>query len=318
MGDKGIQKKSAVKKLTSNRQFGIVLVLAVMVIFLSIVSSVFLTPGNLLSVLNQASVKGVVAVGMTFIIIMGGIDLSVGSILSLSAMFTADILMKQGIGALPTALLAALAVGLLCGFVNGFLIAQFDLQPFLVTMGTMNVFRGLDYLYSGAISIRGLPKEWIAFWNSSVPWAAVIFCVIILIMLFVIKNTRYSRYVYAIGGNEDATMLSGINTRKIKIITYMINGLLCALAGILYVGRMASAEANAGMGYELDAIAAAAIGGASLAGGRGSMIGTLLGTIILAVLANGLTLLSVQSFYQVIMTGAIIIIAILVDKFTNQ
>lgn len=312
------QKKVTIKNLTSNRQFGIILVLAAMVIFLSFTSEVFFTPGNLLSILNQASVKGTIAVGMTFVIIMGGIDLSVGSILSLSAMFTADILMKNGIHALPLALLASLGTGLACGFVNGFLIAQFDLQPFLVTMGTMNIFRGLDYLYSGAVSIRGLPKEWISYWNSVVPWAAIIFGVVVAIMIFIIKKTKYSRYVYAIGGNEDATRLSGVHTRRIKILTYMLSGLLCAVAGLLYVGRMASAEANAGMGYELDAIAAAAIGGASLAGGRGSLVGTLLGAIILTVLANGLTLLNVQSFYQVIMTGAIIIIAILVDKLTNK
>lgn len=318
MGHTSAQKKVTIKNLTSNRQFGIILVLAAMVIFLSFTSEVFFTPGNLLSILNQASVKGTIAVGMTFVIIMGGIDLSVGSILSLSAMFTADILMKNGIHALPLALLASLGTGLACGFVNGFLIAQFDLQPFLVTMGTMNIFRGLDYLYSGAVSIRGLPKEWISYWNSAVPWAAIIFGAVVAVMIFLIKKTKYSRYVYAIGGNEDATRLSGVYTRKIKILTYMLNGLLCAIAGLLYVGRMASAEANAGMGYELDAIAAAAIGGASLAGGRGSLIGTLLGAIILTVLANGLTLLNVQSFYQVIMTGAIIIIAILVDKFTNK
>lgn len=318
MGHTSAQKKVTIKNLTSNRQFGIILVLAAMVIFLSFTSEVFFTPGNLLSILNQASVKGTIAVGMTFVIIMGGIDLSVGSILSLSAMFTADILMKNGIHALPLALLASLGTGLACGFVNGFLIAQFDLQPFLVTMGTMNIFRGLDYLYSGAVSIRGLPKEWISYWNSAVPWAAIIFGAVVAIMIFIIKKTKYSRYVYAIGGNEDATRLSGVHTRKIKILTYMLSGLLCAIAGLLYVGRMASAEANAGMGYELDAIAAAAIGGASLAGGRGSLVGTLLGAIILTVLANGLTLLNVQSFYQVIMTGAIIIIAILVDKFTNK
>lgn len=306
------------KRITSSRQFGIIVVLFIMGLFLTLMSDVFLTGANILSIFNQASVKGVIAVGMTFVIIMGCIDLSVGSVLSLCAMFTADILVKNGIEALPIALAVAILVGIGCGALNGWLIAQFDLAPFLVTMGTMNIFRGLNYVYSGAISIRGLPKEWIGFWNSSFPFAVIVFAAVILIMLLVMKNTKYARYVYAVGGNETATKLSGVNTKRIKIMTYILSGLMCAIAGVLYVGRMASAEANAGLGYELDAIAAAAIGGASLSGGRGSLVGTFLGSIILAILANGLTLLSVPAFYQVILTGTIIIIAILVDKVTSK
>jgi len=318
METENVKARMILKKITSNRLFGVVMVLFAMCLFLTITSEHFLTGKNLLSILNQASVKGVVAIGMTFVIIMGGIDLSVGAIMSLSAMFTADILVKYGMDSLFLALIVSICVGLLCGLTNGILISHFNLAPFLVTMGTMNIYRGIDYIYSGAISIRGLPKEWINFWNSNVPYAVIIFAAVLLIMLFVIKKTRFSRYVYAIGGNETATMLSGVNTKKIKIQTYMIVGMMAAIAGVLYVGRMSSAEANAGTGYELDAIAAAAIGGASLAGGKGSLIGTLLGSILLAVLANGLTLLSVKAFYQVVLTGVIIIIAILIDKITKK
>jgi len=314
-----LRKKNVWRKFTSNRQFGIFLVLVIMMVFLTIASDKFFTADNLLSVLNQASMKGVLAIGMTFVIIMGGIDLSVGSILSLSAMFTADILVKYGLEALPLAIIAAVITGIVCGLVNGFLIAQFNLAPFLVTMATMNIYRGIDYVYSGAISIRGLPSEWIEFWSTSViPVAVVIFAIVVVVSYIIVKYTKYGRYVYAVGGNEEATKLSGVSTKGVKITTYMLMGIMCAIGGLIYVGRMSSAEATAGTGYEMDAIAAAAIGGASLAGGRGSMVGTVLGSIILALLMNGLTLLNVQAFYQIIMTGAVIIIAILIDKLTNK
>ena len=162
------------KKITSNRLFGITLVLILFIILLTILSPNFFTAANWYSVLSQAALKGVLAIGMTYIIVMGSIDLSVGSIVSLCAMFTADILVKNGIGALPFALLTALVCGIVCGFINGFLIAQFDLPPFLVTMGTMNIFRGLDYIYSNAVSIRGLPQEWIDFWNGDIPVAIIL------------------------------------------------------------------------------------------------------------------------------------------------
>jgi len=312
------QRKSLGKRITSNRLFGISLVLIIFIIFLTIASETFFTPANWYSVLSSASLKGVLAVGMTFVIIMGAIDLSVGSIVSLCAMFTADILVNHGIEALPWAILAAFACGIACGFVNGVLIAQFDLPPFLVTMGTMNIYRGLDYIYSNAVSIRGLPKEWISTWNSGIPIAIILLIVVSVILFLVMRLTKYGRYVFAVGGNETATKLSGINTKRVKIGTFTLMGITAAVCGIIYVGRMASAEANAGTGYELDAIAAAAIGGTSMAGGRGSIIGTLIGAVIMALLANGLTLLSVQAFYQTVLTGAIVIVAIVIDKFATK
>lgn len=307
-----------VKRMMGNRLAGIILVLLAMVVFLSVTSSKFLTASNLVSILNQSSMMGILAIGMTFIIVSGGMDLSVGSITSLSAMFVADILIKRGISSLPLALFMALLSGLLCGLLNGLLIAYLELPPFLVTMGTMSVFRGLDYLYTGAVTLRGLPKAWVNFWHGSVPWPTVILLVLAVVCFLVIRYAKYGRYVFAIGGNETASALSGINTRKYKVITYMVMGLCCVFCGIVYVGRMSSAEAQAGSGYELDAIAAAAIGGASLSGGKGSIAGAVIGAVILSVLSNGLTLLRVQSFYQTITTGAIIILAIVIDRFANR
>lgn len=312
------EKLSLRKKITSNRLFGITLVLILFIIFLTIMSPNFFTAANWYSVLSQAALKGVLAVGMTFIIVMGGIDLSVGSIVSLCAMFTADIMVKGGIGVWPLAILAALVCGIVCGLINGFLISQFDLQPFLVTMGTMNIFRGLDYIYSNAVSIRGLPQEWLNLWNSEIPVAIIILVVVAAAAFLIMRMTRFGRYIFAVGGNETATQLSGVNTKKVKITSYAFVGLTSAICGIIYVGRMASAEANAGTGYELDAIAAVAIGGASMAGGRGGIVGTLIGAIIMALLANGLTLLRVQAFYQTVLTGVIIIVAVIIDKFATK
>lgn len=311
-------KKIVLKNITSSRQLGILIVLVAMMVVLTISSENFLTFNNLLNVLQQAALKGVLAIGMTFVIIMGGIDLSVGSMASLSAMFAADIMVKGGAESIPFAIAAAVISGLLCGLFNGFLIATFKVQPFLITMGTLNLYRGIDYIYSNALSIRGMPQEWLQAWNGDVPVPLLILVIFAVIAFLVIRYTKFGRYIFAIGGNETATELSGINVKRIKISTYTLSGLAAAICGIIYVGRLASAEANAGTGYELDAIAAAAIGGASLAGGRGSIAGTMIGAVILAMLANGLTLLNIKAFYQVALTGVIIIVAVLIDKFSNK
>jgi len=229
-------------------------------------------------------------------------------------------MVNHGASSIPVAILACFVTGLVCGFINGILISTFDLQPFLVTMGTMQLYRGIDYIYSGALSIRGLPQEFIDGMNSTnstIPVPVIFLIIIAVFIVFVMKKTRFGRYVFAIGGNEEATRLSGIPVKKYKVSIYIIMGLLASLCGLIYLGRLSAADANAGSGYELDAIAAAAIGGASLSGGKGSIGGTIMGALMLAMLANGLTLLKVQAFYQVAATGLIIIIAVLIDKFSN-
>jgi ribose transport system permease protein len=185
-------------------------------------------------------------------------------------------------------------------------------------MGTMNIYRGIGYVYSNATTIRGMPKAWQAPWTAALPMAVIILVIVSAIVLLIIRFTKYGRYIFAIGGNETASKLSGIDTIKVKITTYALLGLACGICGLIYLGRMSSSEANAGMGFELDAIASAAIGGASLSGGKGSVLGALLGAFILSMLMNGLTLLSVQAYYQTISTGIIIIISIIIDKYATK
>lgn len=307
-----------VKKVFSNRLAGIIGVLILMMVFLTVASDRFLTANNLLSIMNQASMKGILAIGMTFVIVAAGIDLSVGASMSLCAMFLADILLKKGYGNLWMAIGACFICGTICGLINGILAAYVKLPEFLLTMGTMSLFRGFDYVYTQCVTIRGFDERWINFWNSGIPWPAIFMVLLAVIAWLIIRYTRFGRYIFAVGGNETASRLSGIDTRRIKCGSYVVMGLCCAICAIVYVGRMSSAEASAGDGFELTAIAAAAIGGASLSGGRGSIIGAIVGALILSVLSNGLTLLRVSSFYQTMMTGVIIIVAILIDRFTNH
>lgn len=311
-------KQSKLKIILNNRLTGIILVLIGMIIVLAVASPAFMTSSNWLSILNQASLKGILAIGMTFVIVGSGIDLSVGALMSVCAMFLADILLKGGMQHLWLAILVCLVSGIVCGFINGFLTAYVGLPEFLLTMGTMSIFRGFDYVYTDCQTIRGLDQKWINFWDSGIPWPAIIMIALAAAAYLVIKFTRYGRYVFAVGGNETASRLSGINTKFIKCMNYVLMGLICGICAIVYVGRMSSAEAGAGDGFELTAIAAAAIGGASLSGGRGSIVGAVIGALILSVLSNGLTLLRVSSYYQTIYTGVIIVVAILIDRFSNK
>ena len=310
---------SLVKGITSSRNFGIILVLILMMGALTILSPVFLTVSNLMFVLQQASMFGILACGMTLVIIMGDIDLSVGAILSLSAMFAAELFVAMGVSGILPGIALAVVVGAFCGLLNGILVAQFKLAPFLVTMGMMSIVRGFNGVWTRGMGIRGFPSEWISAWTTgTIPLPIVIFAAVILVVSLIVKYTKYGRYIFAIGGNEQATELSGINIKKVRIITYVIMGVLCSVAAVIYLGRMNSAEATAGIGFEFQAIAAAAIGGASLAGGRGSISGSVLGSLIIAVLANGMTLLGVMAFYQTILTGFIIIVAIMIDKYSTS
>lgn len=309
---------SGIKKILNNRLTGIVLVLICMVIVLAVASENFMTTNNWLSIMNQTSLNGILAIGMTFVIVGSGIDLSVGASMSVCAMFLADFMLRFGFRHLWLAIIMCFVAGTVCGLINGFLAAYLQLPEFLLTMGTMSIFRGFDYVYTNCQTIRGLDERWINFWNSGIPWPAIFMIILAVIASLVIKFTRYGRYVFAVGGNENASRLSGINTKKIKCMNYVVMGLCCALCAIVYVGRMSSAEAGAGDGFELTAIAAAAIGGASLAGGRGSIVGAIIGALILSVLSNGLTLLRVSSYYQTIFTGVIIVVAILIDRLTQK
>src|SRR6267143_1122727 len=274
------------------RQLGTLSGLLGLVVVLWALTPHFLTISNLLNIAEQATIIAIVAVGMTFVIITGGIDLSVGSVLAFAGVVMASA--HHGGVPLPLALLVGLGVGLLCGLVNGLLITIGRLPPFIATLGMMSVARGAALMFTEGRPISGFPESFRSLATGEVlriPTPVIIMIVVYVIAHFVLRRTKLGRYTYAIGGNEEAALLSGINVRVYKSMVYGIAGML----------------------YELDAIAATVIGGTSLLGGEGTVVGTLIGALIMAVLRNGLNLLSVSSFFQQVVIGSVIILAVLID-----
>jgi ribose transport system permease protein len=279
----------------------------------------FLSSGNLFNVVRAISEKGIIAVGMTFVILIGGIDLSVGAVLGLTAVGSADLLVNHDWGVVP-AVLVVLLVGLVFGLLQGFASTAFRIQAFIVTLAGLQIARGLARIWSGgqgiAISYGTDPGEAPeAFsllgertFNGLVPIPALFFVVIAVLATLFLRSSAFSRHVYAIGGNEKAARLSGIPVAKVKIIVFGIAGLLTALAGIIHAGQLNQGSPNDGLGYELDAIAAVVIGGTSLMGGRGSVGGTVAGTLLIGVLNNILSLNGVNSDIQLLITGFVIVV----------
>jgi ribose transport system permease protein len=297
------------------RDAGTLLGLILISIVFAFQSDVFLTQPNLINILQQSSINACIALGMTLVIISGGIDLSVGPVAALSAVLGAAMLVA-GVP-IPLAIAGALAAGVTCGFVNGALIAWGGLQPFIVTLGGLSLYRALALIYTGGQPIFGLPDAFRALTNGSiagVPNPVIIVAVLALAAWVILNKTPLGEYFMAIGGNPEAARIAGVPVIMTKLAAYMISGLMAAVAAMILIGRLGAAEPTLGTLWELDAIAAAAIGGASLMGGRGSIVGTLIGCIILGTLRNGLTLLNVQAFYQLLATGIIIIVAMLIDK----
>jgi ribose transport system permease protein len=274
----------------------------------------FLTVSNLLNVAEQAAIIAIVAVGMTFVIITGGIDLSVGSVLAFAGVVMASVLHREV--PLPAALAVALGTGLCCGLVNGALITVGRLPPFIATLGMMSVARGTALMFTEGRPVSGFSGGFRSLATGEllgVPVSVVIMVGVYVVAHFVLTRTKLGRYTYAIGGNEEAALLSGVNVRLYKAAVYGISGMLSGLAAVLLTARLNSAQPTAGTMYELDAIAATVIGGSSLLGGEGSMTGTLVGALIMGVLRNGLNLLNVSSFLQQVVIGVVIIGAVLVD-----
>jgi len=300
------------------RDAGTLIGLLIIVVTFSFLSPVFFTLPNLLNILQQSSINALIALGMTLVIISGGIDLSVGPSAALSAVLGAT-LMVSGVP-VPLAILATLGVGALCGLFSGTLIAYAGLQPFIVTLGGLSLFRAIALIYTGGNPIFGIPSSFRSLVNSTlfgVPMPIVVVAVIALLLWTVMNKTPLGEYILAIGGNEEAARVAGVPVKRTKVTVYIFSGLLASLASLILIGRLGAAEPTIGNLWELDAIAAAAIGGASLMGGKGSIFGTLIGVIILGALRNGLTLLNIQAFYQLLATGLIIIIAMLIDRATR-
>ncbi|MED1787166.1 ribose ABC transporter permease [Brevibacillus laterosporus] len=294
---------------------GPLLGLFLLVIILSIVSSDFLTVSNIFNVLRQVSINALIAFGMTFVILTGGIDLSVGSTLALSSALSAGMMASGGDPFLS--IVVGLLAGLVMGAFNGILVAKGNVAPFIATLATMTVFRGLTLVYTEGKPITGLPDSFGMVGKSfflQIPMPVIWMLLSFIALYFILKHTTFGRHVYALGSNEEATRLSGVSTTKVKIWVYSISGLFASLAGIILTSRLNSAQPTAGTSYELDAIAAVVLGGTSLSGGKGWIVGTLIGAMIIGVLNNGLNLLNVSSFYQLVAKGAVILIAVLLDR----
>lgn len=296
------------------RQFGTLIGLLALMLVLWILTPYFFTVPNLLNVAQQTSINAIIAVGMTFVIITAGIDLSVGSIVAFSGVVLASVL-RAGLP-VPLALVVGLGVGLLSGLVNGLLITYGRLPPFISTLGMMSVARGGALLYSQGRPISGFSESFRLLATGEtfhIPNPVIIMVLVYVTAHFVLTRTKLGRYTYAIGGNEEAASLSGVNVRFYKAMVYGLSGLLSGLGAIILTARLNSAQPIAGIMYELDAIAATVIGGTSLMGGEGRVIGTLIGAFIMGVLRNGLNLLGISSFVQQTVIGSVIILAVLID-----
>ena len=306
-------------RLSRTRQFGTGLGLVALSGVLWALTPHFLTVPNLLNIAQQTSINAIVAVSMTYVIISGGIDLSVGSIVALSGVVLGAAL--QDGQALPLALALALATGVACGLLNGALISLGGLPPFIVTLGMMSIARGAALVFTEGRPVSGFGPGLRALATGhvgGVPAPIVATIVVYLIAHAVLTRTTFGRYLYAIGGNEEATRLSGVPVRLHKTMIYAVSGLVSAVAAVILTARLNSAQPIAGMMYELDAIAATVIGGTSLMGGEGTLAGTLVGALIMGVLRNGLNLLGVSSFLQQIVIGAVIIGAVLIDTVLTR
>ncbi len=295
-------------------EYFIFVIFIALVVVLACLKPSFIQPGNLVNILKQASINGILAFGMMFVIIAGGFDMSVGSTVAFTGVLAA--MLGQGQYPLIVPLLVAMLAGLAVGVVNGVGVAVGDLPPFIMTLGTMTAVRGLALLISNGKPVIGISAEYKAVAASSVlgvPMLAVFLVVIIIICSFVLAKTVYGRRVYACGGNLLAARVSGINTTKIRISTFAIAGLLAGLSGFLMTSRVTIGQPNAAESYEMDAITACVVGGVSMSGGVGKSWGVVVGCLLITVIANGLDIMGVSSHWQKIVKGAIIVLAVLLD-----
>ncbi len=291
--------------------------LIILVIILTILNPSFISVSNLLNVLRQVSISALIAFGMTFVILTGGIDLSVGSTLGLTGAVVATLLAS---GTDPLlAMFAAAILGLILGAVNGMIITKGKVAPFIATLATMTIYRGLTLVYTDGRPVSGLGDS-LSFqlfgkgYFFGIPVPVVTMIISFAILYFILHKTTFGRRVYAVGGNEEASKLSGINPDRIKIAVYAITGLLASISALIITSRLNSAQPTAGESYELDAIAAVVLGGTSLTGGKGWIFGTLVGALIIGVLNNGMTLIGVSSFFQQVVKGIVILLAVLMDR----
>lgn len=297
-------------------------VLIALCLLLSALSPAFRDPQNLINVLQQVTVNAILALGMTMVIFTGGIDLSVGSVVAFSGIVMGILIVDMGVNPWLAAIVGIL-LGAVCGTINGVLISKFRLQPMIATLGMMSIARGAALTLAGGRTISGYPPEFTWLGNGTIPGTTIPVQILFMLLLYLcayyfMRYRRFGRALYSIGGNEEATRLSGINVFKFKTLSYTVAGALAGVASVVLVAKLNSAQSIAGQDYELDAIASAVIGGASLLGGVGSIWGSLMGALIIGVIRNGLNLLNVSSYLQKLIIGVIILVAVLVDAFRNR
>lgn len=310
----------AIKKILSTKQVGLVIFLLLMWLLMSRISPFFFTRSNLFLIFDQASTVAIAGIGMTFVIISGGVDLSVGGIAALSGMIAGVCIMRLQLNSFLS-ITIGLTVGILIGFVNGILISKFKLQPMISTLGTLSIARGLTLISTSGRPIFVLDPVLNYIGNGKIlgiPVAVIIAVVVFVVAHLVLNYTEFGRYVYAIGGNEEATRLSGIKVDQHKIFIYMISGFCASMVGIILVGLLGASEPTVGQGLELDSIAVTAIGGTNLMGGIGGVIGTVIGSILIGTIKNSLTIMNIVSYYQQVIIGIVIIIAVLLEYFRGR
>ncbi len=317
--DVAAKKRPQLNLLEIYEKYGLIVILVALGALFTFLNPNFLSLYNLQNIFKQSSINGLIAFGMTFVILLGCIDLSVGSILALIGFLTGVMVVDFQLP-IAIAMPLGLALGTLLGAINGLLVARVKLQPFIATLITMTVYRGITLILSDGLPVRniGEASEFISWMNRGsiggiLPVSMVVFLAVLAVLWVLLNKTVFGRRLYATGGNEEAARLSTVETGKIKILGYMLCGLLSSLAAMVYISRYNSIYPNAGVGIELDAIAAVVIGGTSMTGGRGRIMGTFIGVLIIGVLNNGLNLLGVSSFYQEVIKGLVILFAVVVD-----
>lgn len=313
-----MENKKSVKEVLNS--LTLVLIILGLGVILSIASPNFLKTTNILNILRQVSINGILAIGMSLVCLTGGIDLSVGSIVAFSGILTAGLLNKTGLPIFVIALIAV-AIGSIMGLINGYFVAYWGAPAFVVTLSMLTVGRGLTYIYCDGKPISKLPAEFLVIGKGSIlglPVPTIILLIVFIIFSVMLAKFKLGRYIYAVGGNPQAAMVSGINVKKILLLVYMFSGMCCGVAAVVLTARVSAGLATAGDGYELNAIAATVIGGTSLSGGTGKLWGTLLGALLLGMVNTGLDLLNVTSYYQQVVRGLIILGAILIDTRRNK
>lgn len=305
--------------VTKVLDYGILMVLVILIFVFSLASSNFLTVNTLMTILKQVAISGITSVGMCYVILTGGIDLSVGSIAALTAV-TAAMLMKQGIPGMVASMIA-LVMALLFGSLNGFCVTKLSMPPLIATLGTQTALRGLAYIITDGLPVHSFSKTYGNFAKTSVcgvPLMVILMLVVFLAGKFILERTTIGRYVYGVGGNEEASHLSGVNVVRVKLMVYGFAGFLSGVAGLVLLSRTSSGQPSAGDGYEMDAITAVALGGVSLAGGEGKINQVMIGVILLGVLSTGMIMCGINDYVQRLVKGIVLILAVAFTEFSGK